>query len=226
MKKQRVQNSQKIKHVLKTCALIACMLASLAPVLATERWAVIGDSLTFMAPATAQRGYPISIEALSVGESRSVGVYAVNSTTTTTHLGYWNNNVRSRGFTHVVVYSGINDVITGVSDATMQSNINEIITEAVADGMTVILCSLTPWKTNVDWTGARQTKTETHNAWLASQANGTTIKFVNLYDALEDQDPGDNDKMDPVYWRSDNDGLHVGEAGALKIAQTIYETAG
>ena len=207
----------KAKRFVRLFVLFASMTLLMAPVNATQRLACIGDSLTFMSPARAQRGYPIAIEARSIsGSSRAVGVFAVDSTTSISHVGYWNTNVRSKGYTHVAVLSGVNDIITGVAQATTRANIQEIIDEATTDGMTVLLLTLVPWSTNTDSSAPRQTATLDHNAWLATKASAS-VKIVDVYTGLGT--PGTPSQLLAAY--DSGDGLHFNDAGSAAIADLV-----
>lgn len=191
-----------------------------APARPAIRVAAIGDSLTLMSESRGERGYGHHLEYLLQGAGRiaAVGTVAVNSTTSSQHLSYWTTRVKGQGYTHLILWSGYNDAYTAVATATTTANIQQITNEALAEGMTVVIVSITPWSGAPDWTSTRQTAcnaidtyTSTMgsvtriNAWTVLGQSGGSV-LASAYDA--------------------GDGVHINSAGALALAQAIKTALG
>ena len=114
--------------------------------------------------------------------------YAVGGYRTDQCLTVWRNNVRGRGFSTLVLGCGVNSAIQGnpATSALAWADLQTILSEAKADGMTVVPLTILPFGSNANWSAPRQTfitgELDIHDVGLLSDGR---IVFVNtLYNCL------------------------------------------
>lgn len=169
-----------------------------------------GDSLT---EAT---DYSSKLTAL-LGAEWSVRNCGIGGNTTTQMAARLTSNVLNAGDgEYIVVLGGINDIVGDASAATIESNLQAIYDAAAGAGLTVVACTITPFKTNAYWTSGRQTVLDTVNTWILNTAANVDVA-VDTYDALED---GTSDTLTAAYASADY--LHLSTAGYELLATTIY----
>lgn len=137
------------------------------------RVACIGDSLTEVAATRADLPWVSLLEINTSG--LMAGNTGLGGSKSADHLGFWTNRVRNKGYTHLILWSGVNDLATDVAMATIQGNITTIVSQALSDGMTVAIVNIAPWSTYTGSNGTRQTNTDTLNAWIAAYSGVTKI---------------------------------------------------
>lgn len=172
------------------------------------RVACVGTSITNGPPSRIHVPYPqlieLALNARTPG-GYSVANYGVLSSTSAAHLATWTNNVRNRGFTVLMLESGINDLIIGSAAAAIWATIDTIITQALSDGLVVVLLGILPWGGYSSWNAARQTQTD---ALLALMVARGGVTYVNPYPTWLAGGVGVTMRAD---WTTD--GLHPNNTG-------------
>ncbi len=106
---------------------------------------------------------------------------------------------------YVVIMEGANDVTAGISSATTTFNLNNMVQQAVAAGVTPILSTITPNSSNPGY------QPENYNPSIIELAQNNSITLVDTYSNVVSD------------WSNLNvDGVHPNEAGSLTIAQGFY----
>lgn len=149
------------------------------------RVACLGDSITATAAARDTITFPGRLEIALNGAhpgGYTVGNFGVSATTTSQHVTTWANSIRSKGYDVLVLLTGVNDFATGVTGATAWTNADTIITQALADGLTVVVVTTLPWGGYSGWTAGKQTETDTFLTSLRARAS---ITLVDTYPAFE-----------------------------------------
>lgn len=180
------------------------------------RVACIGDSLTKSTTARSDIPWVSKLERDVPGSLfANIGLSGAKSADS---LSHWTNRVRNRGYTHVMIWVGINDITADTAMGTIQTNIQTIIDQAIADGLTVILLNVTPWAGNASWTTTRQTNTDTLNTWIAGRTGVTKIDVAT---------PMSNGASPPALQAGyQADTIHQNDAGQVVIASTIKTVMG
>jgi len=140
--------------------LLLLLLLSPAARAATDI-ACLGDSITFGGITRTPVPWPHLLE--DSLNAQYPGQYTVSNFGTPAHtaaqnLSTWTTNIRGKGYEVLVVLTGINSILTGVTGANTWTSINTIVDEAKADGMTVVLITTLPFKTYSGWTAGLQTQ--------------------------------------------------------------------
>lgn len=143
---------------------------------------------------------------------------AVSGLSTTAFDGRYDFFVQGRDFYAVIVEGGINDMLVGGrSAAQIFTTLSALYGKIRAAGIRLIIVPVLPFGDNVQWTSGHQTTADTLNASLAAYAAANPSDTCILPDAYaEMEDPADADSLLPAYT---DDGLHLTEAGSVKLAE-------
>lgn len=173
----------------------------------------LGDSLT-------SDGTYVARLLSRLGAGWAVRNCGISGNTTTQMLARLQTHVLNAGDGElIVVLGGINDIAADASAATIESNLQAIYTAAAAAGLTVIACTITPFKTSASWSSGRQTVLDAVNTWILNTATGVDYR-IDTFEALED---GSSDTLVGAYDSGDH--LHLSAAGYNELADTVYEGA-
>lgn len=118
-----------------------------------------------------------------------------------------------------IIQGGINDLASAASDpnASMQAAVVSMVAKARAANITPVLFTPGPWKSNVNWTQARQDYTDTFRAWIIAYGASEGIAVADVYSALED--PSVPETLLPAY--DSGDGLHPSAAGYRAVGDVF-----
>lgn len=192
------------------------------PAEAVTKIACIGDSITYTAATRANIPYPHRLE-MTLNSAHPgeyvVANFGVSATTSSQHLTTWTNSIRNKGYDILVIISGVNDLAAGTAGATVWTNVDTIVTQALADGMTVVLFTTLPWKGYTLWTADKQTETD---ALLTSIRARSGVTLIDLYPSWETA-PG-SDIMLSEY--DVGDGLHPNSTGSDALAAAVHSALG
>lgn len=201
-------------------ALIVALYAGSAG--AVTKIACLGDSITYTAATRADIPYPhrleIDLNTAHPGEY-VVANFGVSGSTSSQHVTTWTNSIRNKGFNILVIMSGVNDLAAGTAGATVWTNIDSIITQALSDGMTVVLFTVLPWGGYLGWDAAKQTETD---ALLASIRARASVTLIDTYPSWETS--AGSDIMIAVY--DVGDGLHPNASGSDNLAALVKTALG
>lgn len=179
----------------------------------------LGDSITLGQHVTIP--WPEKLEYTLGANNIAVGNSGVAADTTSNMLTRWTARIRGKGFTHINILGCVNDLSVAAdtalaqssAEASCESNLGTVVTQAVADGMEVCLNTLTPWSTFSGSSVNRQNATQTFNAWARAQA----ATHVHIYDAAADPTLGTGTTSVPgalLPGTDSGDHLHPSQAGA------------
>ncbi|MFA6296560.1 MAG: GDSL-type esterase/lipase family protein [Patescibacteria group bacterium] len=188
--------------------------------LPTKSIGAIGDSITRGYPTPANNGsYPQFLTTELNSNEYGYGVYnfGVDGQKTDAMLARISSITSLQNVRYAIVLGGVNDIRSGYSVASTESNLQSMYTALKTAGLTVIAAKITPWKGHSEWYEAAQIKTDQINDWIQNSATDVDI-VAETYTALED--PSDPDKLLPIYDNGDH--LHPSAAGYAAIANTIY----
>ena len=180
------------------------------------RVATLGDSITagmhYVVPS-----YPQQLQQF-LGAGFAVTNHGIGGDTAAQCLTNWTNNVKGKGYDWLVLMCGVNSITAGVSGATAFASLQTILDEARAEGLSIVVMSVTPWKDAFSlWTSGKQAAHDTLNASLASYASTYSLDYVDAFTALEN--PGAPDEMLAIYDFGDH--LHPDLQGAWVLAQRV-----
>lgn len=181
-----------------------------------------GDSITFMAAARADRGYPPWLDEKLYTLGFSVGNYGISGGGYVNAKDAYDLFHRNRGLWGACVLVGVNDIAAGETAATVFAGINAFVQEMLTDGLYVFVSTILPWKSGGGWTAPRQVVTEDVNASIRALADTHARLFVvDGYNELGQVD-------DPTLLRRDlqevtPDALHLGSNGAEMLAQLFAD---
>ena len=118
-----------------------------------------------------------------------------------------------------IIQGGINDLAGAASDpnASMQAAIVSMVGKARAANIVPVLFTPGPWKTNVNWTLARQGYHDTFRAWIIAYGAAEGLAVADVYAALEN--PSVPQTLLPAY--DGGDGLHPSAAGYRVTGDTF-----
>lgn len=189
------------------------------PALATptpvQRVATLGDSIVYGYNVTT--GWSTALGTL-LGAPWRVENFGINSDVVAKMLVRWRSQIRGQGFGYLVLAGGINDIRVGTSAATVWTSLKAIVDEAKADGLVVVLCTVTPFKNYAaSWTAGKQTELDSLNSTIIAYASSQGLRLVNSYLAM--LDPGTPYTFLPAYDQGDN--LHPNQAGNDVIAALV-----
>jgi lysophospholipase L1-like esterase len=171
----------------------------------------LGDSIVFGSNST--RPFP---NTLGLNLGFPVLNYGVAGLTTTQVLTQWTTGTLSAiPSDTVVVLCGINDCIAGTTEATIQSNLSTIYSQAAGAGAKVIAVTMLPWKGSVNYTAGRETTRLNINAWIRAQAAANGYSLVEAATAFDDG----AGKLIGTYDSGDH--LHPNAAGSDLLASLV-----
>lgn len=134
--------------------------------------------------------------------------------------------VSERGYTHLIVYGGVNDLYSdetaGRTNDRIQEDLTAIYERAHASGMGVVAITVSPWGGFKRYFIPRRAETTRQlNGWIASQRQaGRVDRVVDSYPLLSCGDP---EHLCPEYARPD--GLHLNARGQELLGQALLEKA-
>jgi lysophospholipase L1-like esterase len=187
----------------------------------TDGILAVGDSLTDppLRPDTYQRWTDV----VAAGAKRAVGNLAIGGNRVLLPGGYgptltqrFTSDVLSRpGAGTLVIFAGTNDVSTGISTAELTTHLHDLIRQAKAHHLRVVLVTLPPaWKRSP----AKERVRQEVNAW---------IRTTPYADLRVDADRLLRDPARPTHLRAAydfGDGLHLSVAGHRVLGQAILAT--
>jgi len=143
-------------------------------------------------------------------------------------------NLDAYDYDWCVIQGGVNDINTGESVADMKTAVIAMCDYAVAKGVKVRVCTMSPWGNYSGWSSGEQTLTDEYNTWVISTLPGlysgyawVSVKAVDIYTALEGDSNSDdlsNTGNGDTNDYDSGDGLHPNQTGAIAIANTILAT--
>ena len=174
----------------------------------------MGDSLT----AGAQMDSTILT---SLGNAWQIKDLGIGSSVTTDMLARFSSVTGPGDAEYVIIWGGINDAVSLVAYATIESNLQAMYTAAHNAGIKVIACTISPCSNFSGWSSSVQTIITTVNTWIKSTA--TNVDYVvDLYQVLGngqtylEQSPNNYDS---------GDGLHLSTLGYTAAGNAIYSGA-
>jgi lysophospholipase L1-like esterase len=200
-------------------AVVAYLSQRYAPMLQT---ACLGDSLTAASP-----GFVDTLRT-NLSDDDACGVSIVNhgvgSETISQLRARWDANIKNAGFRALVVLGGINDIkvaSAGGANA-VWPDLAAIFDEALAAGLRVVACKVTPFGSHAQWSGTRQTELLALNTLITNYvaAHPGVTALVDGYTLMGT--PGTPEDLLAAY--DSGDGLHWTTAGHTAFA-TAVETA-
>jgi lysophospholipase L1-like esterase len=132
--------------------------------------------------------------------------------------------VSERGYTHLIVYGGVNDLYSnetaGRTNDLIQRDLAAIYEQARNRGMRVIAMNVSPWGGfSRYFTPYRAETTRQLNRWIeAQQAQGAVDGVIDSYGLLSCGDP---ERLCPEYAHSD--GLHMVARGQEVLGKALLE---
>ena len=180
--------------------------------------ACLGDSLTYWTG-----GWISNLQ--SYYSTANVANFGVGGYTSQQVYDVWTKKVRNTGYKMISVLAGINDIGHGTDASTTFGFLDRLYDEALADGLKVLVFSITPfgnWYPNLKlyWTPQMQVQLDLLNTMIASKAsaNPDQMTFCDTYKLLGD--PKNPPQLNPLY--DNGDGLHWNLAGHQFVASTFY----
>ncbi|MBM2619971.1 SGNH/GDSL hydrolase family protein [Actinoplanes sp. LDG1-06] len=147
--------------------------------------------------------------------------YRINSTAGRSAQARFAEDVLERaGGRTLIVFAGINDIMQPPqqSDATqITGGLTHLATRARAQGLRVIVCTITPWKGYTKYTPALDQVRLRVNTWIRGGGNGAFDAVADFDQAL--RDPSDPLRLNPQYDGGDH--LHPNDAGMLALANAV-----
>jgi lysophospholipase L1-like esterase len=175
-------------------------------------WAALGDSLT--EGATGIYPWPARVTANLRSTSYAVANQGKSGGTASDANTRWTNQVKGQGFHGLVLFIGINDILAGTSAATIFTSISATVTDALAQGIPVVVMTLSPFGTYVSWTSGKQTQ------WAALNTSIRALAGVTVLDAASFMaDPNNAANLNPAY--DFGDGLHFNDTGFVAMAAQV-----
>lgn len=161
---------------MRTLALLALLLTSAAAEARTVYLCVVGDSISAQVFLYPYGGvWPELIAQHQGGQNWGARNNARTSYTTTTIAPLFDKDCSGRGYTHVALFIGTNDVgDTSDSAATIYARWNAMALTAEAQGARVLGFTLAPRGLDSTWTAAKEQRRQALNALIAARG-GTTI---------------------------------------------------
>lgn len=176
------------------------------------RVVALGDSITQGSGITGVTDpYPAKLNNL-LGVRWDVVNHGYSGDTVAQMRTRWTNDIRGKkAWRYFIFLGGVNDLRNGTSANTIFTTISATLDEARADGIIVVLFTVTPWKAFVNWSAARQTETESLNALLLNYCATypSQARCRDTYDVLND--PADAALLLAAH--NSGDGLHPDQSG-------------
>ena len=180
--------------------------------------ACLGDSLTYWTG-----GWISNLQ--SYYSTTNVTNFGVGGYTSQQVYDVWTRKVRNSGYKMISVLAGVNDIGHGTDAATAFSFLDRLYDEALADGLKIVVFSVTPlggWIPNstLHWTPQMQVQLDLLNSMIASKAaaNPDQMTFCDTYKLLGD--PKNPQQLNSLY--DNGDELHWNLAGHQLVASTFY----
>jgi lysophospholipase L1-like esterase len=188
----------------------------------TPRVVVIGDSI--VAAESGRIGTSLQGTLRQATPAASVATYGVNGDSISgIHSRFQKQVLDAKPpYNTVVIQGGVNSIMSGSVQTTL-THFSQMIRDARARGMKVIIIGITPWAECHTSSNTAQIRTREVNDWLRKQATADgTVVFVDTAPLGEGNPP----RLRTEYERKDKpDHLHPGTAGLEKIASLIAEAA-
>ncbi|MBL7259106.1 SGNH/GDSL hydrolase family protein [Paractinoplanes lichenicola] len=147
--------------------------------------------------------------------------YRINSVAGRSAQARFAEDVLERsGARTLVVFAGINDIMQAprqTDAAQLTGGLTHLATRARAQGLRVVVCTITPWKGYPSYTPALDQVRLRVNTWIRNGGDGT-------FDAVADFDQALRDQADPLRLNPQFDGgdhLHPNDAGMLALANAV-----
>lgn len=128
----------------------------------------LGDSLVAGGPilGTGNPNWTQILQTGRLGTSKALAANnaGVGGTTSAQALSLWTASYRGKGYTHLVILTGTNDLSAGTSAATVLANIQSIITSAQSDtsgragGVIVTVLTVPPRGGSTPWDSTKETQ--------------------------------------------------------------------
>jgi lysophospholipase L1-like esterase len=190
---------------------------------ATNKVAAIGDSVTRGQFATNSYGYPTLVEqAINNTSTTRVDNWARGSAKCSDMVNTWHQYVQGRGYTHLTVMCGVNDMFSDVTGASAWASLKTIADEARADGLTVVLLTGSPFGSSTLWSSARQTEYMSLRSSIQSYCTTNSLSCVDAYTILGDS--VDATKLKATY--DYGDGTHMTAAGNAALTSPLRTALG
>jgi lysophospholipase L1-like esterase len=173
----------------------------------------IGDSISTPSTTNAPAQYGSS--------SRLVANWAVSGASWTTADPNFNiptqYTTNFKNQTRIVIEGGVNDVRSGFTAAQVLAVVLPFVAARRAEGKSVVINNIGPFKNAGGWSAATQAEADTYNGSIAAIAAPPFIKVFNLYALLGD--PSDPQALNPIYDSGDH--LHPNAAAGAVWAAAL-----
>lgn len=194
---------------------------SAAPALTHVVW--LGDSITF-GNVSAPTRPPYELQGLIATLpplSRSVMNGGHGGDDVAAMKVRWDAHMARQGWGTLVFLGGINDLRNSISAADTYATAVQILDDARARGMRVVVVGILPWAGYIiNWTAGKQVQTDAYNALLSSWAATNGQTYVST-DSLGETvtDGGTGMALKGIY--DSGDGLHPNAAGSAALAALV-----
>lgn len=186
--------------------------------------ACVGDSLTGLESvgseyiALTQR-WP---DRYATVTSRTVNNWAHNGDKVADAILQWSTYGSRTRAQRIIFWAGINDIIgDSANGTTLAGTVTTWIAARAAESLFVTAVGLAPCKAYSGWSAGKQTQLLAFNTALSTYcgAHPTECVYVDVYSVLTDG----ADNLNPTYGAPD--GLHLNQAGATLVGDTIASTS-
>lgn len=190
--------------------------------------ACLGDSITYTNSSRAAVPYPLQLELLC-GPAYYVANAGIGGNRTDQIRTRWTATIRHRGFQWLILQGGINDIVQGYPSAetageAAAGNLLQIVDEALADGMQVVLMNLFPMGNYSGWNLDRQEQMNLFNELLSEYVppleQRERFQLLDVYGEFGASPPNAH-KMRAEY--DAGDGLHPGSVGTARAAEIVRQ---
>lgn len=123
-----------------------------------------------------------------------------------------------RGFTHLIVLEGVNDVNNGAKDT--EQNLLAIYRKARRAGLITIGITVPPWKGYKSWSALKGWNTLRLNDWIRSQEERTVDKVVDFANLIRHMD--DELRLAPRYDQN-TDHLHTNKWAHILLMREVQK---
>lgn len=178
------------------------------------RIAALGDSNTQGYGLATNEDYPRKLNSL-LGATYTVDNYGVGGYTCADVDAKWEADVKTRAYGVVLLMCGTNDHRTyGDSAAVIYARITALVAKVLATGAQVVLLTVMPAGTSFDpsYTAGMETTRDALNALIKATA-GVTVVDLDAVVLGAGEPPALSDTFD---------GLHLNQAGAVKVAAAVH----
>lgn len=166
----------------------------------------VGDSLTQGVASTANRGWVQQLTLNNSVRQRNVALAYELASDVVSNLATWVTDNKINGQTNVCcVWVGTNDLINGVSTATLQSNITTIVNALNTAGITPLVFTALP---RTGMSAGAETNRGTFNTWLQSTYSDSVVDVAGIANL--------SDFNNTTYYA---DGTHLTTAGYGLVAE-------